>query len=344
MPKRLASLLALLISISFFLAACGKSTPTQVVCTSPDVLCVGLVTGLEGIKDKSFNQSAWEGILQAQTDKVADQVRYIETVDAKDYEQNIATLANAGYDIIVTVGEQYGPATTAAAKSYPNTRFIGVDQPQAEIQPNLVGLIFHEDQAGFLAGALAAQMTKTGTIAGISSPNQLPQSAALKQGFEAGARYINPTINIVPISSINASVATYSDSAWGASTTTQAIKNGADVVFGAGGKTGMGALVETANHADLYCIGSDTDQWEILPEARPCLITSAVQLISPGVSDLIQLAHGGSFAKGNYYGASGLAPYHDFDSLIPQAVKDKMNQIAVGLTAGSITTGYSSDK
>jgi basic membrane protein A len=116
------------------------------------------------------------------------------------------------------------------------------------------------------------------------------------------------------------------------------------VVFGAGGKTGGGALIETASHTDLYCIGVDTDQWETIPEARPCLISSAMKRVTPGVFDLIKLAREGAFPSGDYFGASGLAPYHDFDGAIPQAVKDKNDQIAAGLTNGSITTGYNSGK
>jgi basic membrane protein A and related proteins len=340
MHKKLSLVIALLMTTTCFLAACQTPALTEADCPKPEVLCVGLVTGLDGVNDRSFNQSAWEGVRMAQTEKVADWVQYIETVDLKDYDRNIANFAEAGYDIIVTVGESFKEGTSTAAKSYPNIYFIAVDQNQVEVLPNLVGLVFHDDQSGFLAGALAAQMTKTGTITGVFGSNMVPRMVAFKEGYEAGARFINPNINIVSsYHTVDLDVA-FTDPGWGASTAAQEIQNGADIVFGAGDKTGKGALIKTASFPGLYCIGVDTDQWETIPVARPCLLSSAMKLITPGVNDIIQLAKGGTFPTGNYFGASGLAPYHDFDSIVPQAVKDKLNQIAAGLKDGSITTGY----
>jgi basic membrane protein A len=112
------------------------------------------------------------------------------------------------------------------------------------------------------------------------------------------------------------------------------------VIFGAGGKTGNGALIEVAGNAGLFCIGVDDDQWNTVPEAHACLISSAMKLITPGVFDLIKLSQDGKFVGGNFVGPVGLAPYHDFDSTIPQAVKDKITEIDAGLKDGSITTGY----
>ncbi len=104
MYTKLSSVMALLITAIVLLAACQRQTTTESDCPKAEVLCVGLVTGLGGVNDKSFNQSAWEGVEMAQSEKVANEVRYIETIDAKDFEKNVATLVDAGYDIIVTVG------------------------------------------------------------------------------------------------------------------------------------------------------------------------------------------------------------------------------------------------
>jgi len=112
------------------------------------------------------------------------------------------------------------------------------------------------------------------------------------------------------------------------------------VIFGAGGKTGNGALIETAGASGLYCIGVDTDQWETVPEAHPCLISSAMKLITPGVFGLIQAAQDGSFPKGNFVGTVGLAPFHDFDADVAADIKTKLEEIDKGLQDGSIETGY----
>ncbi len=309
-------------------------------CADEAVLCVGLVTDVGEIDDKSFNQSAWEGVQQA-ADEYGAFTKYVETKDAKDYASNIALFAEKDYDIIVTVGFAMGDATIAAAGEYPEIDFIGVDQGQwgGEVA-NVAGLIFPEDKAGFLAGALAAQLSETGTIAAVLGTDLVPPVVAFKEGYEAGARYINPDINLISTYHPGGMDVAFVDPEWGATTAKQAIDQGADVVFGAGGKTGNGALIEVASSDGVYCIGVDSDQWETVPEAHPCLVSSAMKLITPGVFDLITASVNGEFPAGNYFGATGLAPFHDFDSAIPQEVKDKLNEIDAGLQDGSITTGY----
>lgn len=339
MSKKLSVVLGLLMVASMILGACQKAAPTEADCAKPEVLCVGLVTDVGEIDDKSFNQSAWEGVKRAETELGA-LVKYVETKDAKDYGANIALFADKNYDVIVTVGFALGDATREAAAKYPNIKFIGIDQFQAEAMPNVAGLIFAEDKAGFLAGALAAMMTKTNTVAAVLGTDLVPPVVAFKEGYEAGARYINPNIKIISTYHPGGLDVAFTDPEWGAATARQAIDNGADVIFGAGGKTGNGALIEVASTPGLYCIGVDTDQWETVPEAHPCLISSAMKLITPGVFDLIKMAQEGKFPSGNYVGPVGLAPFHDFDSKIPQEVKDKLNEIDAGLKDGSISTGY----
>ena len=140
MSKKLSVIFALLIVASLLLTACGTPAAKKADCSSAEVFCVGLVTDVGKIDDKSFNQSTWEGVKQAEKDLGA-KVQYIETTDSKDYAKNIATFADAKYDVIVTVGFALGEATVAAAKTYPDIKFIGVDQFQAEtIVPNVAGL------------------------------------------------------------------------------------------------------------------------------------------------------------------------------------------------------------
>lgn len=341
MYKKLSLVMAVIMIASMLLVACKAAAPTEADCAKAEVLCVGLVTDVGEIDDKSFNQSAWEGVQQIGKALNA-LVNYVETKDAKDYAANMQLFIDKGYDYIVTVGFALGTATVEAAKANPNVKFIGVDQGQwTETVPNVVGLIFHEDQSGFLAGALAAQMTKSNTIAAVLGTDLVPPVVAFKEGYEAGAKYINPNINVISTYHPGGLDVAFTDPEWGATTAAQAIQNGADVVFGAGGKTGNGALIEVASHSGLFCIGVDSDQWETVPEAHPCLLSSAMKLITPGVVELITAAQAGSWVPGNFYGAAGLAPYHDFDSVIPQAVKDKITEIGKGLLDGTITTGYS---
>ncbi len=304
---------------------------------------IGLITDVGQINDKSFNQSSWEGVLAAEA--CGATVNYIETQDSADYANNIAEFAEQGYDIIVTVGFALGNATLEAAATYPDVTFIGVDQSQAETVENVVGLVFNEDQSGFLAGALAARLTQTGTIAAVLGTDQVPPVVAFKEGYEAGARYIHPDITIISTYHPGAIDQAFTDPEWGATTAKQALDQNADVVFGAGGKTGNGALIEVANAVSAdgpppFCIGVDTDQWLTVPEAHPCLVSSAMKLLDRGVADIIMSIADGTVPAGNFFGDAALAPYHDLADLVPDEVKAEIEEIAAGLADGSIATGY----
>jgi basic membrane protein A len=339
MSKKLFILISLLILFALALTACGGGEATEADCGQEDVLCVGLMTDVGEVDDKSFNQSAWEGVQLAETELGAI-VNYVETKDAKDYEANIALFGDKDYDIIVTVGFAAGEATLAGSAAYPDILFIGVDQWNDGSNPMVTGLLFNEDKAGYLAGALAAMMTETDTIAAVLGTDLVPPVVAFKEGYENGARYINADINLISTYHPGGLDVAFTDPEWGGTTAKQAIDNGADVIFGAGGKTGNGALEETATHDGLYCIGVDSDQWETVPGAHPCLISSAMKLITPGVFELITMATEGNFPGGVYYGEVGLADFHDFEDEIPQDVKDTLAEIDAGLKDGSIMTGY----
>jgi basic membrane protein A len=317
-------------------------------CTSEELFCVGLVTDVGEIDDKSFNQSAWEGVLRAESELGA-QVDFIETSDAKDYAANIGLFAESGYDVIVTVGFALGEATAEAALAYPDIDFIGVDQFQTwqfdddatNDIPNLSGLVFNEDKSGFLAGALAGLLTETNTIAAVLGTDLVPPVVAFKEGYEHGALYTNPDVTSISTYHPGGLDVAFTDPEWGASTAAQAIGQGADVIFGAGGKTGNGALIETAGNEGLFCIGVDSDQWETVPEAHSCLVSSATKLITPGVFDLVKMAQDGNFPDaGNFTGDVGLAPFHDFDSVVSDEIKATLDEINTGLQDGSIETGY----
>jgi basic membrane protein A len=309
-------------------------------CASEDVYCVGFATDVGRIDDKSFNQASWTALQQAQAE-LGVQIDYIETTDSNDYAVNIQAFLDQDYDAIVTSGFAYGEATAAAATANPDVPIIGVDQFQAEVIPNLTGVIFNEDKAGFLAGALAGLLTKTDTVAAVLGTDLVPPVVAFKVGFENGAKYTNPDVTVLSTYHPGGLDVAFVDPAWGADTARQALDQGADIVFGAGGDTGNGALAEVAKEGGAaYCIGVDVDQWETVPESHPCLITSAIKLITPAVRSLIEQAQAGTKEGGNFNGDVGLAPYHDFDAEIPQEVKDQITDLTPKVLSGEVPTGY----
>jgi basic membrane protein A len=343
--KKLSLLLRTFLISAFLLPACAPAGPD---CQSEELFCVGLVTDIGKINDRSFNQSAWRGVQQAEKDLGA-LVQYIETADTRDYSKNINTFADEDYDVIVTVGFGLGEATRAAAELYPDTRFIGVDQDQAEAPlDNVTGLVFPEDRAGFLVGALAAMMSETHLIGAVCATDDIPPVWRLGEGYRAGAAYadeLNDTTTDVLVMYHNdvSFETTFVDPEWGETSANAMVKEGVDVIFGCGSVTGNAALIGAAR-AGIYAIGVDTDQYLTLPEAAPRMLSSAVKLITPGVFELLQSARNGNFPGGNYLGDVTYAPFHDLDNQVPAEVKEAMEQMQADLLDGSLETNVPSEK
>jgi basic membrane protein A len=325
-------------AMALLLGACGDDEDSSSESGAISKLKIGLVTDAGKVDDKNFNQSAWEGVQQAQKELGAE-VKYIETTDPKDYAKNIEQFANDKYNVIVTVGFGLGEATTAAAKKYPNIKFIGVDQfqtPGAEV-PNLAGLVFDEDKSGFLAGALAAQMNQTGTIGQVLGTDVVPAVKKFGEGFKAGAAYAKPDINVLTWYHPGGLAKGFTDPEEGKKQALQMISQNADIIFGAGGQTGNGALIG-CSEKNVLAIGVDTDQYLTVPQAQKVLLSSAMKLITPGVFNILKAAKDGDFKGSNIVGDVGLAPFHDLDSSVPGPVKEKLTQIDRGLKDGSIKT------
>lgn len=342
MLKRLAAIVAALSLSVFGLAACSSNSATsEADCGTEKAFCIGLVTDTGKVDDKSFNQSAWEGAQQG-AEAVGGFAKYIETLDPKDYATNIAQFADSGYNVIIGVGFLMAEAMTTAAAKYPNIKFIGVDQFQGTAVPNLTGLVFPEDKAGFLAGYLAGQLTTSGKTGAVLGTDVVPPVRYFGEGFRNGVAYASKELGkSYPASKLvyHAPDNAFNDPAWGGATAKQMLSQGFDVIFGAGGNTGNGALLQIAQTPGAYCIGVDADQWGTLPESQPCLVTSAMKLIDKGVAALVQAAKDGSIAGGNFFGEVGLAPYHDFESKVSMEIQDKVAALTPQVLDGTVPTG-----
>jgi basic membrane protein A len=301
-------------------------------------LRVGLVTDVGKVDDRSFNQSAWEGVQCAQKNLGITDIKFIETTASTDYASNIDQFVSDNYDVIVTVGFLLAPATVAAAQKNPNIKFIGVDQFQDQTVPNLAGLVFDEDKAGYLAGYLAGLLNKSGTIGEVLGLANVPPVERYGVGYINGAKAAKSGIKV-----LSACASSFTDTVWGNNTANQEMSQNADVIFAAAGLTGNGALLAVADKGgSVLGIGVDTDQYLSLPEAKSILVSSAMKLITPGVFNIIKAAQDGSFKGGNVVGQVGLAPYHDLDPKVPADVKTKMDQLSADMASGKQSTGFTS--
>jgi basic membrane protein A len=388
MQKKMYAALSILIAAAFVLAACGGATPTAapetaapppptavpptvaptavpptVAPTTPP-LKVALVTDIGGIDDKSFNTTAWKGVQDA-IDQLGIEGKYLQSKQQTDYEKNITEFVQEGYPMIVTVGFLLGPATAKEALANPNVKFAIVDYSYPDCYPgavvgkdcgsdkpvaNIRGLTFQTDQAAFLAGYLAAGMSKTGKV-GTFGGLQIPTVTIFMKGFQAGVEYYNSkhgtkvaVLGWDTKADKGLFTGTFTDPDKGKTSAQSLIDEGADVVLPVAGLTGNGAFT-AAKAAGVYAIGVDTDQCVSVPDACSVLLTSVRKNMDVAVFDTIKSVMDGSFQGGtNYVGTLAnngvsIAPYHDLDSVIPAALKTELDQVKADLISGAATTG-----
>ena len=350
MRTRLFMLVTLLVVVAVLVVACAPATPAPAA-----KMKVGLVTDTGGVNDKSFNQSAWAGVQKAATEFGWD-AKFIESKQPTDYEKNIDQFATEKYDAIVTVGFLMGDATAVKAKQYPTIKFAIIDNAYFPTKgvaycddtkkdcyadgglTNVTSLMFQEDQVGFLAGVLAGSMTKTGTVCTVSGM-EIPPVVRFVVGFQNGAKYAKADAK-----TLNVYIPSFIDPAKGKETGQSMISQGCDVVFGVGGNTGNGGLL-AAKEKGLMAIGVDVDQYNTYPEVKDALISSAAKNVDTAVYTYLKSisdksSKAGMFTANLQNGGVGLAPFHDWDSKIPQAVKDKIKTASDDLKSGKLQTGY----
>ncbi len=321
-----------------------SAAPMAFAQDSAETLC--LVTDLGRVNDGTFNQFAHEGALAA-ADEYDLEYKFIETQAETDYDANIQTCIDEGFEIIVTVGFLIADGTFAAAEANPDVYFLGVDQFVADGPENYVGIQFREDESGFLAGVLAAlvaESVESDTVAGVYGID-IPPVKKFRNGFEQGAMYVNPDINLLGVY-IDDFVAPDR----GASAAEQFIGEGASVIFGAGGPTGSGGILAAAQQ-DVYVIGVDQDEWVTSFGAGETpgsefIISSAIKRVDQGVFDMVAAIVEGdmdAFPGGQIYlmdaalNGVGLAEKHEAD--VDDEIYEQVAEITELLIAGEISTG-----
>lgn len=304
-------------------------------------LRVGLVTDGGRVDDGSLNQGAYLGMQQAARTFDLD-LSFIETVEPGDFERNIAAFANAGFDMIVTVGSSAAETTQAMAEAYPAIRFVAVDHAFDNPPGNLQGIVFGEDQAGFLAGVLAGQLSASGTVGVVSGP-ETPTVQRYRAGFANGVASVCPDCQVIQVAIDSAT-----DAARGRTAALSQIAEGADIIFGVGGLTGSGALLG-ATQDDAWAIGVDVDQyWTTFDggatEGAGRLLTSAVKradvAISAAIADLVLGRFQGGVAQFDAANNGiGLAPFHDAAAAVPAEVQARLIETLEALASGRLSTG-----
>lgn len=356
MHKKLYILMAIFVMAAMLLSACSPAattTPAAPAATTepqpePPAAAVKAcqVTDTGGVDDRSFNQTAWAGVQKAMAD-LGVEGKYLESQQQADYDVNINAFLEEGCDIIITVGFLLGDATAAAAQANPDQNFSIVDYAYDPTIPNVLGLVYNTDEAAYLAGYVAAGVTKTGFV-GTFGGMQFPTVTAFMDGFAMGVAKYNEvhgtTVQVLgwdPAAQTGLFAGNFESLEDGRTMAETLISEGADIIMPVAGPVGLGTAAAAMEHGDVWIIGVDTDWTISSPEYTPVMLTSVLKNMDVSVYEAIELVVNNSFAGGVFVGTLenngvGIAPYHDLDSLVSAELKAEVDKLRTDIIAGTV--------
>jgi len=309
-----------------------------------------MVSDSGGFDDKSFNQTAYKGLTDAKTELGID-TGQVESNAAADYAKNVQSMVDASCNIIVTVGFALSDDTLAAAKANPDIKFAIVDNNDPKAYPaakNLKPLVFNTAQSSFLAGYLAAGMSKTKTVATFGG-QKFPTVTIFMDGFAQGVSYYNTqkkaNVKVLGWDSEKQDgqfVGSFEDQKGGQRVAQGLISQGADIVLPVAGPAGLGALqAAKASGGKVNAIWVDTDGCVSAETYCPSIVTSVTKGLDVSVTDAIKAAKDGSFDNSPYVGTlenggTSLAPFHEFDSKVPAELKTEVDALKADIISGKI--------
>ena len=306
-----------------------------------DKIKVGLVTDTGGVDDRGFNQFSIAGLDKAVDDLNIDRRVYVSN-SADDYLPNLEAAVDDGNEFVVAVGFLLAPSVVQVATENPDVSFAGVDHfygPPGDAAceksktcavDNALGMIYPTEEAGYLAGIVAALTTKTNTVSTVGGI-KIPPVDNWIAGYQAAVKATKPNVKL-----LNAYSNDFNDAAKCKEIALDQIAQGSDVVFQVAGDCGLGAL-DAACEKNVTAIGVDADQ----NSQGPCVITSALKPLTDSVFGVID-----DFVKGDFKGGTNqtfgaqdlpdaklLAP---FQGDVSQEIKDAVAKAETGLKDGSI--------
>jgi basic membrane protein A and related proteins len=336
------SVLVLLLALVLIAAGCGgddgdeaAGTTTADTTAEEESLRVGLITDLGQLDDNGFNELAYRGLQRAQKE-LGVEGRVVESASAADYVPNMSSLARQGYDLIIGVGFAQGDAIGNVAQRFPETKFAIVDVDQAFVPgkpANVQGLLFREEEVGYLVGYLAGLVEKDrageDAISAVGGMKEPPVDRFIA-GYFAGAEKAAPGITVVHDYSQS-----WDDQAKCKELALNQIARGSHVVFQVAGGCGLGAL-NAAGERDVWGIGVDADQSFLGPH----ILTSAQKGVDAAVFLTIQAVQDGTW-KGGGNATFGLEEegvgLGKVSPEVAQAHVDEVEEIAEQIANGEIS-------
>ena len=316
-------------------AATGCSHPKGI--TQGGNVRLAMVTDTGGLGDQSFNDGAYRGLLNAKRELHAE-IAVLQSRSAADYQPNLTVLANQEYDEIFAVGFLMAQDLDEVASRFPARNFAIIDAVVAE--PNVASITFREQEGSFLAGVAAAFASKTKTIAFIGGID-IPLLRKFEAGYIAGARQVDPSIN-----TLVKYVGSFDDPAAGKEIAGVLLSQGADIIYVAAGKAGLGAIDQIKAHPGTLAIGVDVDQDALAPGK---ILTSMVKRVDVGVLTVSRIAATGKRPHGHIelglkQGAIGLTDFRYTRNDLTPAQFHEIDVLRSAIIAGKIVPPTTRDQ
>ena len=312
---------------AFFAAALGLAAPAVAQDVAPAV-----VFDMGGKFDKSFNEGAYNG---AERFKRETNIAYrdFEVTNEAQREQALRNMARRGSTIVVGIGFSQASAMEKVAGEFPNVKFAIVDA--VVNKPNVQSIVFKEHEGSFLVGMAAALASKTGKV-GFVGGMDIPLIRKFAVGYEEGARYVNPAIEVFQ-NMTGTTPAAWNDPTRGGELARSQFDRGADVIYAAAGATGLGVL-QAAKDKGKLAIGVDSNQNYIHPGT---MLTSMVKRVDLAVYNAFKTAKDGSWKAGlQVLGLAEEGVGYALDdhnrNLITPAMKSRLDQARADIIAGKI--------
>lgn len=296
--KKLLALTSLALVFTLGLTACGSTSDNGGEGSDLPVASVGLVTDTGGINDKSFNQGSWEGVEEFVAANEGVESGYLETQQDSDILPNLDTSA-ARYQVVVAPGFKFSEGIAVSAKQNPETSYVILDatptEGDAEVTlENVASILFREEQAGYLAGIVAAKTTKSDTI-GFIGGIPVPAVMNFAAGYVQGAKSVNPDIK-VDVQYANS----FTDTTIGKQKASAMYASGMDIIFVAAGGVGTGVIEQakelTTQGTEAWVIGVDRDQYADgeYGDGKSVILTSAVKHVGAAVNQTLNAIKDGN--------------------------------------------------
>lgn len=333
-----------LTAAGILLAGCAAA-PGAPVKTATRGSCARMVTDSGGLDDRSFNDASWKGLQDAQA-KYGIDAKVLVSTSETDLAPNVQHAVDSGCTFVLTVGYSLADATLDQATKNPHVNFSIVDD--VVTAPNVKPIVFDTAQASYLAGYLAAGVTKTGIVATFGGGNQPPVTLFM-DGFVDGVAKYN-AVHSTKVSVLGWNKATqdgvftgdFEDVNKGLTTAQGFIDQGADVILPVAGQVGEGAARAALDSRKASIVWVDSDGYNTLPkEFRPVLLTSVLKNTGDAVVQLVGQSLDGSFNNKQFVGTLtnggvGIAPFHDLAGKVSASLAAEIETLRQSIISGAL--------